>query len=169
MSSMGDRYQQNLEQALGSRIDGPLVVATIGSPVGSMSNLFKAEVFNLGMSGIGDNTSPISGATRGRVHHRDGKDVRLPQSFAVALTPTSVYLFQWKPFWGKVKIKKELAHLPREGLTVNVSHGKATATVFLLTSESTGTQVAFEMATLGMGAAKAKVEEVVAAFGAETT
>jgi hypothetical protein len=164
---MGERYQQNLEKAVGRRIDGPLVVATIGSPVGSMSNLFKAEAFNVGAS-LGDSSMlAASGSTHGRVHQRDAKDIRLPTSFAVALTETSVYFFKWKPFWGRVKIKKELAHLPREGLRVKISLGKATATVFLLASDSTGIRVAFEMATLGMAKAKAKVEEVVAAFGPE--
>jgi hypothetical protein len=166
--SMADRYQQNLEQAVGRRIDGPLVVATIGSPVGSMANLFKAEAFNVGMSAMGSTGSRASGSTAGRIHHRDAKDVRLPRSFAVALTATSVYFFQWKPFWGRVKIKKELTRVPRDGLAVQVSHGQASATVFLLVSERAGTQVAFEMATLGMGKAKEKVAEVVAAFAPET-
>jgi hypothetical protein len=39
----------------------------------------------------------------------------------VALTATSVYFFKWKPFWGRVKIKKELARLPRAGLRVKVA------------------------------------------------
>ena len=163
MSGMGARYQANLEKAVGRRIDGPLVVATIGSPVGSMGNLFRAEAFNL----AGGGAFRASGSTRGRVHHDDTKDVRLPQSFAVALTGTSVFFFKWKPFWGRVRIKKELARLPREGLRVKISRGQASATVFLLLSETKGTRVAFEMATLGMAKAKAKVEQVSAAFGPE--
>ncbi|HEY1522276.1 MAG TPA: hypothetical protein VGF70_04625 [Solirubrobacteraceae bacterium] len=168
MSSMGDRYQRNLEEGVKPLIDGPLIVATIGSPVGSMSNLFRAEAFNVATSAIGDGTFRASGSTRGRVHQTGGRDIRLPRSFAVALTATSVYFFKWKPFWGKVKIKKELARVPREGLRVKISPGKASATVFILVSETTGMRTAFEMATLGMSAAKAKVEEMVTAFAPET-
>jgi hypothetical protein len=117
--------------------------------------------------GMGDSSVRASGMTRGKVENRDVKDVRLPTSFAVAVTPTSVYFYKWKPFWGRVKITKLLAQLPREGLQVKISKGKATATVFLLLSESAGVRTAFEMATLGMATAKAKVAEVVAAFGPE--
>jgi hypothetical protein len=168
MSSMGDRYQQNLEAGVKPLIDGPLIIATIGSPVGSMSNLFRAEAFNVATAGISDGSIRASGSTRGRVHQSDGKDIRLPQSFAVALTATSVYFFKWKPFWGRVKIKKELAQMPREGLSVRITPGRASATIFLLVSETTGTRTAFEMATLGMAAAKAKVEQMIAAFAPET-
>jgi hypothetical protein len=168
MSSMGDRYQRNLEEAVKPVIDGPLVLATIGSPVGSMSNLFRAEAFNVAASGIGDGSISASGSTGGRVHQSGAKDIHLPRSFAVALTATSVYFFKWKPFWGKVKIKKELARMPRNGLSVKIGPGRASATVFVLVSETTGTRTAFEMATLGMSAAKAKVDEVVAAFAPET-
>ncbi|HEY3841666.1 MAG TPA: hypothetical protein VGL48_00310 [Acidimicrobiales bacterium] len=167
--SMATRYQENLEKGVAALIDGPLVVATIGSPVGSMSRLFTSEAFKLGMSAAGgDGTFTVSGSTRGRVEQPEGKDIRLPQSFAVALTGSSVYFFKWKPFWGRVKIKKELARIPREGLRVRVTQGKATATVFLLLSETTGMRVAFEMATLGMAKAKEKVAEVVGAFVPET-
>ncbi len=166
--SMGDRYQENLEKAVVPMIDGPLVLATIGSPVGAMAHLFTAEAFNLGLAGTGDNVFRASGASRGKVHRDEMKDVRLPQTFAVALTPTSVYFFKWKPFWGRVKIKKELARLPRDGLKVKISKGKATATTFLLVSESAGMRTAFDMATLRMAKATAKVQEVVSAFAPET-
>jgi hypothetical protein len=160
---MADRYQENLEKAVAPLIDGPLVVATIGSPVGSMSNLFGAEIFNLGMSAA---TSGVraSGMTSGKVQADGMKNVRLPTSFAVAVTSTSVYFFKWKPFWGRVKIKKQLAQFSRDGLQVQVSKGKATATVFALASPAAGTRTAFEMATLGMAKAKAKVDEVTAAL-----
>src|ERR1700722_19736831 len=98
MSSMGDRYQRNLEEGVKPLIDGPLIVATIGSPVGSMSNLFRAKAFNVATAGITEGSIRASGSTRGRVHQADGKDIRLPPSFAVALTGTSVYFFKWKPF-----------------------------------------------------------------------
>ena len=72
-----------------------------------MSNLFRAEAFNVGLSGVGDGSVLASGATRGRVHQSEGKDIHLPQSFAVALTASSVYFFKWKPFWGQgVKIQE---------------------------------------------------------------
>lgn len=160
---MADRYQQNLEKAVAPLIDGPLVLATIGSPVGSMGNLFRAEAFDL----LGGGSVRASGSTHGKVHREGARDIRLPRSFAVVLTRDSVYFFKWKPFWGRVRIKKELDRLPREGLRVKISRGAATATVFLLISDSTQSRVAFEMATLGMGAAKAKVEEVTTAFGRE--
>ena len=164
MSSMADRYQRNLEEAVKPLIDGPLVLATIGSPVGSMSNLFRAEAFNVATSGIGDGSVLVSGSTRGRVRQSGGKDIHLPRSFAVALTATSVVLLQVEAVLGQVKIKKELARMPRDGLNVRIGPGKASATVFILVSETTGTRTAFEMATLGMSAAKAKVEQVTAAF-----
>ena len=160
---MADRYQKNLEKAVAPRVDGPLVLATIGSPVGSMGNLFRAEAFDV----LGGGRA--SGSTHGKVHREGARDIRLPQSFAVALTTDPVYFFKWKPFWGRVKIKKELDRLPREGLRVKISRGQATTTVFLLISDTTQSRVAFEMATLGMGAAKAKVAEVTAAFAPELT
>jgi hypothetical protein len=163
---LGDKYQANLEKAAAPLIDGPLVVATIGSPVGSMSNLFKAQAFNVGIS-LGGSDVRASGMTGGKIHQQDVKDVRLPTSFAVVVTATSVYFFKWKPFWGRVKLKKLLAQVPREGLQVRVSKGKATATVFMLLSESAGIRTAFEMATLGMAKPKEKVAEVVATFEPE--
>jgi hypothetical protein len=168
MSSMGDKYQENLEKAVGPLIDGPLVVATIGSPVGAMSNLFRAEAFNVGMTQLDSSAMRVSGSTSGTVHQRDMKDVRLPVSFAVAVTATSVYFFKWKPFWGRVKIKKKLAELPRQGLKVKVNKGKASATVFLLLSEAAGIRTAFEMATLGRASAQAKAAEVTGALAPET-
>lgn len=78
----------------------------------------------------------------------------------MALTPTSVYFFKWRPFWGRVKIKKELARLPREGLKVRISKGKATATTFALVSEDASMRTAFAMATLKMAKAEAKVAEL---------
>ena len=116
MSSLGERYQRSLEENLEPRIDGPLVVATIGSPVGAMSSLFKAEAYNLGLAGLGDGSIRESGETRGTVQRASATDIRLPQSFAVALTPTSVYFFKWKAFWGRSKIKKEIARYPVKGL-----------------------------------------------------
>jgi hypothetical protein len=163
---LGDKYQANLEKAVVPLIDGPLVVATIGSPVGSMANLFRAEAFSLGMA-LGGSDLRGSGRTKGTVEGQDAKDVRLPTSFAVAVTPTSVYFFKWKPFWGRVKIKKLLAQIPRGGLQVRVSKGRASATVFMFLSESAGLRTAFEMATLGMAKANAKVAEVTAAFAPE--
>lgn len=163
---LGEAYQVNLEKAVVPLIDGPLVVATIGSPVGSMANLFRAEAFSLGMA-LGGSDIRGSGRTKGTVEGREVKDVRLPTSFAVAVTPTSVYFFKWKPFWGKVKIKKLLVQIPRDGLQVKVAKGSASATVFMLLSESAALRTAFEMATLGMAKAKAKVAEVTAAFEPE--
>jgi hypothetical protein len=164
--SMGDRYQRNLEQRVAPLIDGPLVLVTIGSPVGSLSNLFRAEAVNAVGTALGGGGAEVSGATRGRVH-REGTDVRLPQSFAVAVTPTSVYFFKWKPFWGRVKIKKELACIPREGLVVQVAQRKA-STAFLLISPVAATRAAFEIATLGFASARARAEEMVAALASET-
>jgi hypothetical protein len=166
MPSMAQRYQTNLEAAVTALIDGPLVIATIGSPVGSMGNLFRAQAFSLGMA-AGGGDYRASGRTSGKIHQDDVKDVRLPTSFAVAITPTSVYFFKWKPFWGRVKIKKQLAQVPRKGLQVRVAKGKATATTFLLLSEPAGIRTAFEMATLGMASAKELVARVVDAFGPE--
>ena len=166
MPSMAERYQTNLEAAVAPLIDGPLVIATIGSPVGSMGNLFRAQAFNLGMA-AGGGDYRASGMTSGKIRQNDIKDVRLPTSFAVAVTPTSVYFFKWKPFWGRVKIKKQLVQVPREGLQVRIAKGKATATTFVLVSETVGVRTAFEMATLGMAAAKDLVTRVVDAFGPE--
>ena len=165
--SMGERYQQNLEQGVAPRVDGPLVTVTVGSPVGSMSNLFGAEALNAAGAALGGGAPRLSGATRGRVRQKGGKDVRLPQSFAVAVTPTSVYFFKWKPFWGRVKIKGELACLPRAGLVVQVAQRKA-STAFLLVSPSAGTRAAFELGTLGFASAKARVDAMVAALDPET-
>ena len=81
----------------------------------------------------------------------------------MAVTPASVYFFNWKPFWGRVKIKGELACIPREGIAVQVASRKA-STAFLLVSSSTGTRAAFELGTLGFASAKA----MVAALGPET-
>jgi hypothetical protein len=130
-----------------------------------MGNLFASTAFNVGISQVGGAT--VGAHTSGRVHQRDMKDVRLPTSFAVVVTSTSVYFFKWKPFWGKVKIKKQLAQVPREGLQVRIAKGRATATTFLLMSETAGIRTAFDMATLRMAKAKAKVAEVVEAFGPE--
>jgi hypothetical protein len=165
--SMGERYQQNLEEGVAPLIDGPLVTATVGSPVGSMSHLFRAEAVNAAGAAIGSGSPELSGATRGRVHQDRGKDVRLPQSFAVAVTPTSVYFFRWKPFWGRVKIKRELACIPRAGLVVQVAPRKA-STAFLLVSPATGTRAAFELGTLGFASAKARVDAMVAALAPES-
>jgi hypothetical protein len=166
--AMGERYQQNLEQGVGPLVDGPVVTVTVGSPVGSMSNLFRAEALNAAGAAMGGGDSPqLSGATRGRVRRDGGKDVRLPQSFAVAVTPTSVYFFKWKPFWGRVKIKGELACIPRSDLLVQVAPRK-TSTAFLLVSPSTGTRAAFELGTLGFSSAQARVDAMVAALAPET-
>ena len=162
---LGDKYQASLEAAVAPLIDGPLVIATFGAPVGSMGNLFRGEVFNLGVSALGG-TGGV-GMTSGKVENRDMKDVRLPTSFAVAITPSSVYFFKSKMFWGSVKIKKLLVQIPRQGLQVKISKGSATATVFLLVSEQAGVRTAFEMATLGMAKAKELVARVTAAFGPE--
>jgi len=166
MPSMAQRYQANLDAAVTPLIDGPLVIATSGAPVGSMGNLFQAQAFNLGMAGGGGDVR-ASGRTSGKVSQANLKDVRLPTSFAIAITPTSVYFFKRKLFWGRVKIKKQLVQIPREGLQVRVAKGKATATTFLLVSEPAGIRTAFEMATLGMSSAKELVARVVEAFGPE--
>jgi hypothetical protein len=63
--------------------------------------------------------------------------------------------------------QEQLAQVRREGLQVRVAKGKATATTFLLVSEPAGIRTAFEMATLGMAAAKELVARVVDAFGRE--
>lgn len=165
--SMGERYQQNLEQGVAPLVDGPLVAVTVGSPVGSMSNLFRAEALNAAGAAVGGGSPGLSGATRGRVRQDGARDIRLPQSFAVAVTPASVYFFKWKPFWGRVKVKGELACIPREGMAVHVASRKA-STAFLLVSPSTGTRAAFELGTLGFASAKARVDAMVAALGPET-
>ena len=51
---------------------------------------------------------------------------------------------------------------------MSVRQGKATATVFVLISSTSGMRTAFEMASLGMSAAKARIDELVAAFAPET-
>lgn len=161
---LGEKYQANLEKGLAPLVDGPLVVATTGQPVGSMAGLFRAEVFNLATTAIDPGGLKVSGRAGGKVHQAGMQDVRLPTSFAVAITPTSIYFYKWKPFWGRVKVKKQLLQVPREGLTVTISKGRATATVFALQSEAAGVRTAFEIATLGMSKAKAIVADVVAAL-----
>jgi hypothetical protein len=128
-----------------------------------MSNLFGAEALNAAGAVLGSGSPGVSGATRGRVRQAGGKDVRLPQSFAVAVTPTSVYFFKWKPFWGRVKIKGELACLPREGLVIHVAPRKS-STAFLLVSPASGSRAAFELGTLGFASAQARVDAMVAAL-----
>jgi hypothetical protein len=164
---MGGRYQENLEREVAARVDGPLLSTTVGSPVGSMSNLFGAEAINAAGTLLATGSPRLSGATRGRVHRETGRDVRLPQSFAVAVTPTSVYFFKWKPFWGRVKIKQELARVPRDGMIVQVAARK-TSTAFLLVSPPTGTHAAFELGTLGFASAQARVQAMIAALEPDT-
>ena len=164
---LAEKYQTNLEKGLAPLVDGPLLVATTGQPVGSMASLFRAEAFNLATTAIDPGGVRISGRSRGKVHQAGLKDVRLPTSFAVAITPTSVYFYKWKPFWGRVKIKKQLLAVPRDGLTVSITKGRATTTVIALQSETAGVRTAFEIATLGMSKAKDIVAGVVAAFEPE--
>jgi hypothetical protein len=166
--SLSERYQAKLEAAVEPHLDGPMVFATIGSPVGSMSRLLRSEAFNVALAGAGDNLFRSSGRTTGRLHDGAGRDIRLPTSFIVALTPTSLFVFKYKSRWSRFKVKRELARIPRAGMVVQIHKGKASATVFQIASEATGDRMAFEMATLGMAYAKAKVEQVVQAFAPET-
>ena len=53
---------------------------------------------------------------------------------------------------------------PTNRMQVQISQGKASTTVFALASPASGQRTAFEMATLGMAKAKAKVAEMSAAL-----
>jgi hypothetical protein len=154
---LGEKYQANLEKAAAPLIDGPLVAATAASPAGAMSKLIASEIFNVGTAAMGGTV--IGTRATGSIETEGTKRVSLPLNFAVVVTPSSVYFFKWKLFWGRVKIKKELARFPREGLEVSVQPGKM-ATQFGLLSATQRTWTAFEMGTLGMATAKAKVEEM---------
>ena len=160
---LGEKYQANLEKAVAPLIDGPLLAATAASPAGSLSRLVASKVFSIGTVAAGG--TAIEAGARGKIESDEAKSISLPINFAVAVTATSVYFFKWKLFWGRVKIKKELARFPREGLQVTVQHGKA-ASEFALLSPSEHRWTAFEMGTLGMAKAKAKVEQVANALGA---
>ena len=58
--------------------------------------------------------------TRGTAHGESGKRVRLPTNFIVALTPSSVFFYQWRNFHSRVKIKQEIVRVPREGLKAHI-------------------------------------------------
>ena len=166
MSSMGEKMDQNMQAALQPLVDGPLQAYTVADPVGGMKRLARAAATNVAFSAAGDSPFPVSASTHGSAHDQ-GRNVRLPTNFIVAVTPTSVYVFTWRNRYSKVRIKKELLRVPREGLRVKV-RSKGTATYFGLVAEPTGTAFAFEMVTMGFAAAKAKVEQIVAALAPET-
>jgi hypothetical protein len=77
---LGEKYQANLETGLAPLVDGPLVVATTGQPVGSMASLFRAEVFHLATTAMDPGGFETSGRGGGKVHQSGLKDVRLPCS-----------------------------------------------------------------------------------------
>jgi hypothetical protein len=166
MTSMGDKMDQNMQVGLQPLVDGPLQAYTVADPVGGMKRLARATATNVALSAAGDSVFPVSASTHGSAHD-EGRTVRLPTNFIVAVTPTSVYAFAWRSRYSKVRIKKELLRLPREGLKVKI-RSKGTATYFGLVAEPTGTAFAFEMVTMGFAAAKAKVDQIVAALARET-
>jgi len=107
---------------------------------------------------LGGGSPRLSGATRGRVRQKGGKDVRLPQSFAVAVTPTSVYFFKWKPFWGRVKIKGEArVSVAPPGWSSRSHRAKASTAFLLVFTLRREPAPAFELGTLGFASAKARV------------
>jgi len=161
---MRQKIDEHLKAGLQARVDGPLQAYSVAQPVGTMSHFLRAEATNVAVAGAGGDAR-MSGRTRGSASS-GGKRVKLPNSFAVAITPTTVHVFGWKNFWTKVTVKRELLTLPRAGLRVAVTP-KGSTTFFHLRSEPSGEELAFEMATLGFASAKARVEEVVTALQPE--
>jgi hypothetical protein len=107
--------------------------------VGSMGAVIASAGQELATGGeLGGFTAPRGSLVK------DGKKVRLPLNFIVAVTPTSVHVYKHRMFWGRVKIKRELGSFDRGGLEVAVEDAKLTKR-FALRSPSGGAAVAFEM------------------------
>jgi hypothetical protein len=51
-----------------------------------------------------------------KIHREGGKDTKLPQSFLLVATPTTIHVFAFKMLWGKTTVKAELGSFPRAGL-----------------------------------------------------
>jgi len=140
----GDRFYSKLQTKVEQRVGEQVDVIGVGSRCGSMNALIAGTALRGVESVMGSPIVAGSKAPSGRVQTaQGGKGVRLPMSFIVALTPTSLHIFKWRKTWFGSRVKKELGVIPREGLQLEVSdHGVVKRFVL---SHPDGSAFAFEM------------------------
>jgi hypothetical protein len=140
----GDRFYSKLQPKVEQRLGEQVEVLGVGSRCGAMNAVIAGTALRGAESVVG---SPIIAGAKvpaGRLGtSAGGKDVRLPMSFVVALTPTSVHVLKWRKTWLGTKVKKELGAIPRDGLQLEVSdHGVVKRFVL---AHPDGVALAFEM------------------------
>lgn len=142
---LGDKYIENGAKAVQAVVTEPVLFVTFGSRVGSMQAVIGGV--------LGDGGA----APRDKVHRPGGKDTKLPMNFLVAVTQSAVLVYEHKMFWGRIKLKGQLAAFPRAGL--HVQWGDGTIRQFLLSSANPPQYMSFEMTGLGQKA-KAMIDQL---------
>ena len=140
----GDRFYAKLQAKVEQRVGEPVELIGVGSRCGSMNALIAGTALRGVETAMGSPIVAGSKSPGGRIQTAEGsKGVRLPMSFIVALTPTSLRIFKWRKTWFGSKVKKELGAIAREGLRLEVSD-RGVVKRFVLTHPD-GSAFAFEM------------------------
>lgn len=95
-----------------------------------------------GMTGAAGLTMGVSGLAGSLMRRKAKKDAGLPEFLLVALTPSNVHVFGYKPRGTSWKIKEEAARWPRAGL--RVERGEGTMTKQLTMTLEDGQTVSLE-------------------------
>jgi hypothetical protein len=138
---LGDSYLLNGAKAATPIVGEQILHVTFGSRVGSMGAVLMGQ-----LSGIGGM------APRDAIHRPGGKDSKLPMNFMIVITPSRVWVFKHKMFWGRIKIKDTLGVFERVGMQAFVGDG--TVRQFSLVQQNPPQAMSFEITVLGKRAAE---------------
>lgn len=128
--SLGEKYIASAEKAAAARLSEPVLATLFVQRSGAMA---------AGLAGA------VTGNARrtptDKIHRAGGKDTKLPQSFVLVATPTTVHVFAFKMFWGRTTIKGELGSFRRVGLEFHTGEG---GSQFLVRSSVPPQEMCFE-------------------------
>jgi hypothetical protein len=141
----GDRFYRQATEKVQAKSGEPVELITRAGRPGAMGALVGGEVLR-GIDVAGGSTIGVGGAAApgGRmIAAGGGKGARLPLNFLVALTPTALRVFTVRPGWIRVKVRKELGVIPRDGLQLAMADGGLVKRFRLDATDGSG--IAFEM------------------------
>ena len=138
----GDGFYRKAGAKVEARIGEKVQLIGMASRTGAMAAFVTGKI---GSAALGTPEGRAPGSRMQTVG--DGKDVRLPTTFLVALTPTAFRVFKFRRTWFGLKITKELGALPRAGLRLD-TNDKGMVKRFRLAGAD-GSAISFQMNRVG--------------------
>ena len=122
--ALGDRFYSKAKASVEAGIGEPVEIVGWASRSGAMGAVIAGQLVR-GVDVAGGNPIGLGATIPGdRITGPGGsKGPKLPVNFLVVLTPSALRVFKIRNGWTGVKVKEELAVMPRAGLRLSIADG----------------------------------------------